>query len=65
MDKKKIADMTKEDIAQLIDELVFYYDNSTQDIRDFERRDLHNIESDIQWRLHNGKEIRVNITIED
>lgn len=65
MDKKKIADMAKDDIAKLIEDLVFNYDNSVQDIRDFERRDLHNIESDIQWTLHNDKRIRVNITRED
>lgn len=62
---ENIANMSKDDIAKLIEDLVFNYDNSVQDIRDFERRDLHNIESDIQWTLHNGKRIRVNITIED
>lgn len=65
MINKKIANMSKQDIIELIEDLVFDYDNSVQDIRAFERKDLHNVKSDLLWTLHNGKRININITIED
>lgn len=61
--KDRISQMNKEEIACLIEDKIFEYDNSVQDIDKFENKRLHDISSDLEWTLCDGRTISIKIEI--
>ena len=59
--KDRISQMNKEEIACLIEDKIFEYDNSVQDIDKFENQRLHDISSDLEWTLYDGRTISIKI----
>ena len=62
MKADRISKMSKDDIIDFIDDIMFDFDNSVQDIADFDKDSNSGC---ITWTLHNGRVIQVLVKTND